>query len=76
MNGGVVTVDEWSKNSRELVRATLSTFHGHRLGDVRVYLVDNDLVPTRKGLAVRVEDLPRLRESIDALIAAAEREAA
>ena len=59
----------WPKNSLEEVRATLSTFKGRRLADLRVWTTDEDR-PTKKGLAVRVEDLPRLLEAVEALIAA------
>ena len=70
-------VYSWPKNSREEVRASLTTFRGRRLADIRCYIADERDVdhPTRKGLAIRVEDLPKLREALDALIAAA-REAA
>jgi Transcriptional Coactivator p15 (PC4) len=63
----------WPKNSREEYRATLSEFKGHELADIRVYVADEDDVdhPTRKGLSVKVSDLPRLREAVDALIEAA-----
>lgn len=65
-------VYSWPKNSREEVRATLSTFKGRQLADLRVYRADENDVdrPTRKGLAVRVEDLPKLLEAVEALIAA------
>jgi hypothetical protein len=61
------------KNAREEVRASLSTYHGYRLADLRVFVEDEagNWIPTRKGLAVRVEDLPALRDAIDALRAAA-----
>jgi hypothetical protein len=65
-------VYRFAKNSREEVRASLTTFHGRRLADVRVYVADADDVdhPTRKGIAVRVEDLPKLLEAVQALIEA------
>jgi Transcriptional Coactivator p15 (PC4) len=61
----------WPKNSREEVRAMLTTFKGHRLADIRVYAASDDDDgdhPTRKGIAVRVEDLPKLLEAVQALI--------
>lgn len=66
-------VYSFPKNAREEVRASLSTFHGHRLADIRVYVADSDDVdhPTKKGIAVKVADLPKLREAVDALIEAA-----
>jgi len=61
------------KNAREEVRASLSTYRGYRLADLRVFVEDEagNSIPTRKGLAVRVEDLPALRDAVDALLAAA-----
>ena len=60
------------KNSREEVRARLATFKGHRLADIRVFVADEHDVdrPTKRGVAIRVEDLPKLREAVEALIAA------
>jgi hypothetical protein len=59
------------KNSREEVWATLTTFKGHRLADIRVY-ADNgeEDIPTKNGISVRVEDLPKLLEAVQALIEA------
>ncbi len=60
------------KNRNEEVRATLSTFKGRRFAHVRVYVSDEDdeLHPTRKGVAVKVEDLPKLLAAVEALIEA------
>ena len=65
------TVYVFSKNSREEVRACLTSFKGHRLADLRVYAADENDVdhPTRKGIAVRVDDLPKLLEAVQALVA-------
>lgn len=74
-----VVVFSFPKNLREEVRASLGDYRGHQLADVRVYVVDEhgDPLPTKKGISVRVEDLPQLRDAVDALIAAdAERRAA
>lgn len=62
----------WAKNRREEVRATLSTYQGYRLADLRVWAVTDDGdVPTRKGLSIRVEDLPELAAAVEALVGAA-----
>lgn len=60
------------KNRNEEVWATLSTFKGKRYAHVRVYVADEDDVdhPTRKGIAVAVEDLPRLLAAVEALVEA------
>jgi transcriptional coactivator p15 (PC4) len=65
-------VYSWPKNHSEEVRATIGTFRGHRIASLRVYVAneDDELFPTKKGLSLRVADLPRLREAVDALIEA------
>jgi hypothetical protein len=60
------------KNATEVVQATLSTFHGHQLADIRVYFEAVDGTwPTKKGLSVGVDLLPELRAAVEALEAAA-----
>ncbi|HUG00645.1 MAG TPA: transcriptional coactivator p15/PC4 family protein [Longimicrobiales bacterium] len=48
------------------LRVTRSTFRGAERIDVRMYVPyqDGELGPTRKGVSVRVEDLPRLRDAL------------
>jgi hypothetical protein len=60
------------KNRNEEVRATLNTFNGQRYAHVRVYVADENDVdhPTRKGIAVKIEDLPKLLAAVEALIEA------
>jgi hypothetical protein len=60
------------KNRNEEVRATLNVFKGRRYAHVRVYVADEDDVdrPTRKGIAVAVEDLPKLLAAVEALVEA------
>ncbi len=62
----------FSKNSREQVRASLSTFKGLRLADLRVFTVDEHDVerPTKKGISVRVEQLPQLLAAVETLLQA------
>jgi hypothetical protein len=71
--GEAYSVYAWPKNSREEVRASLRTFKGHRLADIRVYAADDEGDgdhPTRKGICMRVGDLPRLLQAVQALIEA------
>jgi hypothetical protein len=58
------------KNRNEEVRATLNMFNGQRYAHVRVYVADENDVdhPTRKGIAVKVEDLPKLLAAVEALV--------
>ena len=51
------------KNQREQVRVQLDTFKGARLVDLRVFAAftsSNIMMPTKKGVSVRVELLPEL----------------
>ena len=58
-----------NKNSAETVRCGLSTFRGHRLADIRVWVEreHGQFVPTRKGIALSVDLLPDLAEAIQLL---------
>jgi hypothetical protein len=67
-------VHSFEKNSRETIVASLKMYNGYRLADLRIY-VENDEgeeVPTKKGLCVKVEDLPGLLEGVQALVEASE----
>jgi hypothetical protein len=70
-----VIVYRWPRNTREDVIVSLGEFCGQRLADLRCFVADNGTghgdKPTKKGISVRVEDLPRLREAVEALIEAA-----
>lgn len=66
-------VYSFPKNSREEVRATLSTFRGVLRADLRIWVADDEGDgdhPTRKGISVRADDLPKLLEAVQALIEA------
>lgn len=68
-----VTVAVIGKNQREEVRVVLDTFKGAQLVDMRVFAAftaSNIMMPTKKGLSLRVEMLPEL---IDALTQARDR---
>lgn len=64
---------EFRKNAQEVVRASLSFYHGHQLADIRAYYQaeDGTFRPTKKGLSVGLDLLPELRAAIEALEAAA-----
>lgn len=64
-----IVVHSFRKNTREEVRASLGTFNGWPLANLRVYVEDgNGGRPTEKGIAVRVEQLPELLRAVKALI--------
>jgi len=50
------------KNSLEEVRISLDNFNGHELLNIRVFYNagDRDMRPGKKGLAIRLEQLPEL----------------
>jgi hypothetical protein len=62
------------KNSKEEVKAYLDVYKGRKLAHLRVFVEGEDGVdhPTKKGLAVRVADLPKLRDAVEALLEAAQ----
>jgi hypothetical protein len=62
----------FSKNRREEIRASLTTFKGFELGDLRVFVASENGEPiaTPKGLSVRVDQLPDLLAAVEALVAA------
>ena len=62
-------VATFSKNSQEEVRAGIQEFKGRHYAFVRVF-VENDVgetVPTKKGLTLPVDLLPRLFQTVRAL---------
>ena len=73
MSDELNTVYTFDKSKSEEVRASLSAWRGRTRGDTRVFATngEGEIVPTKKGVSVSVEDLPRLREAVDALIAGA-----
>jgi len=62
-------LSEFRKNSGEVVRVSFTTFKGRKLINLRVYYnagEDKDeWRPTPKGLTLRRELIPELKEAID-----------
>ena len=54
------------KNAHEEVWAYIAPFGGHELAQIRVSRADKEDVmhPTKKGIAVRLDDLPRLMDAV------------
>jgi len=71
-------IHQFKKNANERVRISFSTFKGKRLLNLRVYYnaakEGEDWRPTPKGLTLRRELIPELKEAIDKALAAWERE--
>lgn len=61
-------IAQFDKNSNEQVRITLEEYRGHRLFDIRSYYHDGvDWRPTKKGLSLKIELYPELREAVEQL---------
>lgn len=62
-----VIVAELAKNSREVLKVSLSQYHGHALADLRTYAPVTGLdvlCPTKRGVSIRVEMLDDLIEAL------------
>lgn len=60
-------IDTFEKNTLEEVRTQLTNFKGYDLLDIRVYVKkdpEKDYIPTKKGLTLKTELLPRLKEAL------------
>lgn len=60
-------ISEFSKNTQETIRVSITEFKGYELIDVRAYYRDNEtgeLKPTRKGITLSVELYDKLKEAI------------
>jgi len=64
----------FQKNSREEIRAFLSTWQGHELVDLRVFArkAGGEWVPTRKGLTFARELIPEMARAVAELMKASE----
>ena len=57
---------EFSKNTRETVRVTPTTYEGHDLIDIRIYAKNREgqVVPTPKGISINVDTIPELIDDL------------
>ena len=62
-------IAEFQKNAVEKVRVALRDYKGKRLIDLRIYYQDDagEYQPTKKGIALTVEQWPELREALTQL---------
>jgi len=66
---------EFQKNVEEKVVTSFSTFKGKKLVSLRVYYLDgDDWKPSPKGLSLRREMIPDLKEAVDAALREYEKE--
>lgn len=56
------------KNAREELSVTIDTFRGYELLNLRIWFEGDDgsMRPSKKGVAVRMDLLPELREALEA----------
>ena len=69
-----VIVDRlWANRQHDAVYVTLSTFRDHNLIDIRKHAMDasGKLVPTTKGIALKVTRLPDLAKAVNKALAQA-----
>lgn len=62
-------IAQFEKNATEVVRVSLTEYHGRKLVDVRVYYSDDAGAyrPTRKGISLSVDVYPELKRALRAL---------
>jgi len=65
-------IHEFKKNANETVIVKLTEFKGKRLIDIRAYYAakNGELRPTPKGVSLRRDLLPEMKEAIDKALAA------
>ncbi len=56
-------IGEITKNKRETLRCEIIEYKGITLLDLRVYTKSDECpVPTRKGVSIKIEMIPQIRE--------------
>jgi predicted transcriptional regulator len=58
---------EFNKNANEVVRVQLVKYDNRELLDIRVWVLKDggDYIPTRKGVAIRLEQVDSLKQAIN-----------
>ncbi|MHC4043559.1 hypothetical protein [Bradyrhizobium sp. 23AC] len=66
----VKVYQEWINRRHDALTGVLSTLGGTNIADLRKYAMSREgkLVPTSKGIAVKVNKLPQLLEAVQMLI--------
>ena len=59
-------IAQFEKNATEVVRVSLTEFHGRKLIDLRVYYTDDkgEYRPTRKGISLAVDGYTDFRSAV------------
>jgi Transcriptional Coactivator p15 (PC4) len=67
-----ITVAEWDRNSREIVRVALDQYNGRHTINVRIWYCDDGVVkPSKSGITLAVKHLPVLADAIGKALARA-----
>lgn len=72
-----VVVAVLTKNARETVKVSVSSYMGHILADLRIYAPVTGLdvlAPTKRGLSLRADMIADLRKALDLAEAEARRQ--
>lgn len=66
----VKAYQEWINRRHDALTGVLSALNGTNIADLRKYAMNREgkLVPTAKGIAVKVNKLPQLLEAVQKLI--------
>ena len=62
-------IEQFEKNATEVVRVSLTEYHGRKLIDVRVYYSDSEgqYRPTKKGVSLSVDVYPDFKRALRTL---------
>lgn len=68
--GFPITLAEWPKNQREVIRVELSEYRGQPLISARVWFHgdDDQLLPSKSGISISIKHLPQLAAGIAAAL--------
>jgi hypothetical protein len=67
-----LTVAEWDRNSREIVRVALDQYNGRHAINVRIWYCDDGVVkPSKSGITLAVKHLPVLADTLGKALARA-----
>jgi hypothetical protein len=73
-NDAMQVVHVFAKNRFDEVRTYIQPFKRYDLAHIRIFTLgdDDEMHPTRQGVAVKLSDLPKLAEAVAALVSAVE----
>jgi hypothetical protein len=73
-NDAMQVVKVFAKNGFDEVWTYLQHFRGHDRAHIRVFTLgdDDEMYPTKQGITIRISDVPKLAQAVEALVAAVE----